>query len=132
MEYKVGMKRYSKTQSIVRVAVPCYGERVFPRFGQARVFCFAEIDPSGKTPHRLQLRLWPSSQEPQVAHWLRDQGIGGVLCGGIHPRYQAALGSQGIWVVWGVRGEVGAILQEWVEAFASSEPQPWSGFSAMR
>jgi len=97
------------------VAVPCYGNRVLPRFGQAREFFFAEVDPGDGILYKLQRASWDLYQEPQLARWLKRVGIDAVLCGGIHPRFQLALHAEGIQVVWGFRGEVEEVLQRWLK-----------------
>jgi len=98
----------------LRIAVPCYGNRVLPRFGQARDFFFAEADLAAGTLHALQRRSWDQYQEPHLVRWLRCEGVVAVLCGGIHPRFQAALNSEGIGVVWGLRGEVEEVVRQWL------------------
>ncbi len=94
------------------VAVPVYGSRVLPRFGLARTFRLAARD--GVEVRDLGERVWDPTREPRLARWLRDQGVEGVLCGGIHPRFQVALELEGLWVLWGQRGEVGSVLARWV------------------
>lgn len=101
-------------ESTLLIAIPCYGSRVLPRFGQARDFFFAEVDLAERSLLRLQRRSWDLYNEPQVVRWLRREGVATVLCGGIHPRFQAALGAEGICVVWGFRGEVEEILELWL------------------
>ncbi len=98
------------------VAVPVSGSRVFPRFGLARTFRLAARD--GVEVRNLGERVWDPTREPRLARWLRDQGVEGVLCGGIHPRFQVALELEGLWVLWGQRGEVGSVLARWARGEA--------------
>ncbi len=93
------------------VAVPVYGSRVLPRFGLARTFHLAARD--GADVREVGRRVWDPTREPRLARWLRDQGVEGVLCGGIHPRFQVALELEGLWVLWGQRGEVDTVLARW-------------------
>lgn len=108
------MNPTSDVKDALLIAIPCYGSRVLPRFGQAREFVFAEVDPGDGVPRRLRRCNWDVCQEPQLARWLRREGIEAVLCGGIHPRFQLALGAEGIRVAWGFRGEVEEVLRQWL------------------
>ena len=109
------MNSNADPQKTVLIAVPCYGSRVLPRFGQAREFFFAEADLVAGTLQGLQRRCWDLYDEPHLVRWLRREGIEAVLCGGIHPRFQVALYAEGIQVVWGFRGEVEEVLRQWLK-----------------
>lgn len=98
----------------VRIAIPCYGSRILPRFGQARKFFFAEIDPATHLPRRLHQHDWDLYADPPLVRWLADEGVAAVLCGGIHPRFQLALIAEGIEIFWGFRGEVEEVLRDWL------------------
>ncbi len=116
-----GMKPKGKIDIKFRIAVPCYGDRVLPRFGLARDFVFVDVDRGFRTMHSLQRLSWEPLSQPQLVRWLKTAGVSGVLCGGIHPRFQTALYAEGLWVVWGFRGEVAAILQNWIERDIAQE-----------
>jgi predicted Fe-Mo cluster-binding NifX family protein len=103
-----------KEKNPFRVAIPCYGTRVLPRFGLAREFYFAEVDQQAKKVVDLKRKEWNPYFDPQMVRWLRNHNISGVLCGGIHPRFQMALMFDGIWILWGFRGEVVEILEKWL------------------
>lgn len=94
------------------VAVPVYGTRVLPRFGMARTFWLAESE-GGHGVRALGLREWDPTLEPRLPLRLVGQGVGGVLCGGIHPRFQADLEAAGLWVIGGQRGEAGEVAARW-------------------
>lgn len=102
------------SDNTLRIAVPCYGTRVLPRFGQAREFYFAEADLAAGTLHGLRRCSWDLVDEPHLVRWLRREGVAAVFCGGIHPRFQVALNAEGIGVVWGFRGEVEEVLRQWL------------------
>lgn len=102
------------TVNQTRVALPLYGNRVLPRFGLARDFALVDVDCAGKSILGVERREWPSWRWPSVPAWLKDEGAAGVLCSGIHPRFQQALQDEGLWVVWGFMGEVEEVLQLWL------------------
>lgn len=112
-----GMKPSGKTESDLRLAVPCYGKRVLPRFGLARDFYLVDFDPRDRTLRAVQQLSWEPLNQPQLSRWLKTQGTWTVLCGGIHPRFQAALYAEGIGVVWGFRGEVEEVVKAWLQRF---------------
>ena len=96
------------------IAIPCYGNRVMPRFGQTRDICFAEADLSSRRLLTLEQQSWNPADEPLIVRWLHRKGVDTVLCGGIHPRFQVALEAEKIRVVWGFRGEVEEIVRLWL------------------
>jgi predicted Fe-Mo cluster-binding NifX family protein len=109
------MNSTADSEHPVLIAVPCYGSRVLPRFGQAREFFFAEADLASRTLRGLRRQSWDLYEEPQMIRWLCRAGVDIVLCGGIHPRFQVALLSEEIGVVWGFRGEVEEVLGQWLK-----------------
>ena len=98
----------------VRIAVPAYGSRIMPRFGQAREFFFADIDPATRSLGQLQQHVWDLYSDPPLVPWLAREGVAAVVCGGIHPRFQLALVAEGIEIHWGFRGEVEEVLRGWL------------------
>jgi predicted Fe-Mo cluster-binding NifX family protein len=106
------MGRRTVSSSTV-VAVPVWGSRILPRFGEAREFRFAEIERPGGTIRWLGTRGWDPEKNAGLASWLRTSGAGGVICGGIHPRFLLALEAESLWVCWGQRGEVEEVLRRW-------------------
>lgn len=109
------MDATSSLSNSILIAVPCYGSRVLPRFGQAREFFFADVALTERTLCGLRRHSWDRDDEPQLVCWLRREGIDAVLCGGIHPRFQVALSAEGIEVIWGFRGEVEEVLRQWLK-----------------
>jgi len=108
------METTQPTVNRIRVALPLYGNRVLPRFGLAREFALADLDCTSEAILEMARSEWPSWRWPSVPEWLKAEGASGVLCSGIHPRFQQALQDEGLWVVWGFMGEVQEVLQLWL------------------
>ncbi len=85
-----------------------------PRFGLARHFYFVTVDQQISQVADLQQHEWDPQDKPSVARWLREQQVNGVICDGIHPRFQAALEAEGLWVLSGAWGEVNDVLEQWL------------------
>ncbi len=111
----------NKEMLLLRIAIPYYGSRVMPRFGLARHFYLVTVDPQTNQVADLQQHLWDPQDQPSVACWLREQQVNGVICDGIHPRFQTVLEAEGLWVLWGAWGEVSAVLDQWL---AGQWPRP--------
>lgn len=113
--------------TFLRVALPCYENRVLPRFGAARTFVIADLDRNGSTPPVCRHHAWDPVVDAALPAWLKQMQVAGILCGGIHPRFQVALETEGLWVAWGFRGEIGMVLKLWLEGNGPahiSEHQP--------
>lgn len=108
------MTRQILSDTMFRVALPCYENRVMPRFGCSRAFVFADILKNENTLSKCTEHTWIPETDPDLPTWLRLRNVTGVLCGGIHPRFQIALEAQGLWVSWGFRGEILDILKQWL------------------
>jgi len=108
---------------LTRIAVPCYQGRVLPRFGIARDFFFADCDLKQKALQDHALVHIPEHRTRFIADWLYRENVAGVVCGGIHPRFQYDLQRKGIWLLWGARGEVLSVLEE----FLQQELKPAAG-----
>ncbi len=102
-------------QHHVCIAIPHYGQRVMPRFGLARQFCLvaASLRPRRILP--LSHAQWDPDREPSIALWLKRMNVSGVICDGIHCRFQAALKAEGLWLVGGAWGEIGDVLDRWLQ-----------------
>lgn len=108
------MERHAPTSTIYRLALPCYENRVLPRFGMARSFVFADIDRDKKQITAITARAWEPLEIADLPTWLRHCHVDGVLCCGIHPRFQIAIEAKGMWVTWGFRGEIEEVLERWL------------------
>jgi predicted Fe-Mo cluster-binding NifX family protein len=109
-------------ENSLRIAIPCNGNRIMPRFGLARDFFLVDID-IGSRFSNLRSCQWEPSIEPSVARWLRSLKMDGVVCDGIHPRFQTALRAEGLWVLWGTWGEIEDVLHRLVEGTLSAPPK---------
>ncbi len=97
-----------------RIAIPHYGQRIMPRFGLARQFYLVTAD---RHKHQIDEPVhhqWDPCQEPSVARWLKQMRVSGVICDGIHPRFQTALKAEGLWILGGAWGEIGDVLERWL------------------
>lgn len=108
------MATTNKEKLLLRIAIPYYGSRVMPRFGLARHFYFVIVDPHTSQVADLQQHRWDPQDKSSVASWLREHQVSGVICDGIHPRFQTALKAEGLWVLWGAWGEVNTVLEQWL------------------
>lgn len=100
--------------TLQHIALPYYGQRIMPRFGLARQFYLVTVD---RNKHQSGIPAhcqWNPCQEPSVACWLKQMSVTGVICDGIHTRFQAALKAQGLWVLDGIWGEIDEILERWI------------------
>ncbi|WP_321529866.1 NifB/NifX family molybdenum-iron cluster-binding protein [uncultured Desulfuromonas sp.] len=99
----------------IRIAIPSYDGRVSPRFDQAREFHIADIDLRHRQCRELRALVCP--QPPYtIVDWLSELGTHGVICSGIHQHHQLQLQQLGIWLIWGVSGEIGSGLDHWLQS----------------
>lgn len=96
------------------IAIPHYGQRIMPRFGLAREFYLVTADRHTKQIEAPIHQQWDPAQERSVIRWLKQRGASGVICDGIHPRFQTALKAEGLWILCGVWGEIGEVLERWL------------------
>jgi predicted Fe-Mo cluster-binding NifX family protein len=104
----------------LRIAIPCNGKRIMPRFGLARDFFLVDINRDRVS--NLRYCRWEPSTEPSVARWLQGQDAEGVVCDGIHPRFQTALKAEGLWVLWGAWGEIDEVLNRLLDGTLPAPP----------
>lgn len=107
----------------IRIALPYYGQRIMPRFGLARQFCLVTADLQHQQILDHSFRQWDPDEEPSVARWLKQMEVGGIICDGIHSRFQAALRAEGLWIVGGVWGELEDVLRHWLSGDLSPSTQ---------
>ncbi|MEZ4598494.1 MAG: NifB/NifX family molybdenum-iron cluster-binding protein [Syntrophotaleaceae bacterium] len=110
----------------LRIAIPSNGRRIMPRFGLARDFFLVDIKDDRLS--NLRACRWEPALEPSVARWLHRLKVDGVICDGIHPRFQSALKAEGLWVFWGIWGDIDDVLRRFLEggmkAPAADGPTP--------
>ena len=51
-----------------------------------------------------------------IGDWLSELGTHGVICSGIHQHHQLQLQQLGIWLIWGVSGEIESVLEDWLNS----------------
>lgn len=102
-------------QHHVCIAIPHYGQRIMPRFGLARQFCLVTASLQQRRILQLIHQQWDPDQEPSIALWLKRMKVSGVICDGIHSRFQAALRAEGLWIVGGAWGEIEEVLERWLQ-----------------
>jgi predicted Fe-Mo cluster-binding NifX family protein len=88
----------------MRVAVVLFRDQVAPRFGASRHAAVATIE-RGVELDRQLLDLAGEFPE-QIPDRLAEAGAEVLICGGIHPRFQARLAQLGVQVIGGVVGPV--------------------------
>ncbi|MCD6527635.1 MAG: hypothetical protein J7K75_11660 [Desulfuromonas sp.] len=98
----------------ILIAIPSYNQRVSPRFDQAREFHLATVDL--RQQRCLQISTQDCSQPPdKICTWLNRFGVHGVICSGIHQKHQLQLHELGIWLTWGISGDIKQVLDHWLE-----------------
>ena len=103
-----------KMRNTLIIAIPSYADRIFPRFDQAHEFYFAKINQKQRCIEALTVRPCPA-QTQVLCRWLSDQGVNGVMCSGIHQHHQVQLQRLGIWLTWGISGNIELKLQHWLK-----------------
>ena len=103
-----------KAGNTLIIAIPSYADRIFPRFDQAREFFFAEINLKQRRIETLTVHPCPAPAH-DLCRWLSDQGVSGVMCSGIHQHHQIQLQKLGIWLTWGMTGNIELMLQHWLQ-----------------
>ncbi|MBW2185182.1 MAG: hypothetical protein JRG71_01900 [Deltaproteobacteria bacterium] len=104
----------AKTANTIIIAIPSYGDRIFPRFDQAHEFNFAEINLKKRSIETMTTHLCPA-QENDMCCWLHKMSVKGVICSGIHHHHQVKFQQIGIWLVWGMSGNIKSTLQQWLK-----------------
>lgn len=110
------MKPRYPSEATYRLALPCYENRIMPRFGIARSFVLVDIQDHDNRIEKVTRHTWEPDTVPNLPNWLRQQHVDGILCGGIHPRFQIALEAAGLWVIWGFRGDIDTVLNQWMDS----------------
>lgn len=109
--------------TLQRVAIPHYGRRIMPRFGLARQFYLLTVDDHKHLVDSPVNYQWDPHEESSVARWLKQMNVSGVICDGIHPRFQVALKAEGLWVLGGVWGEIGDVIERWLKGQITAADQ---------
>jgi predicted Fe-Mo cluster-binding NifX family protein len=102
----------------MRVAVMLFRDQVAPRFGATRHAAVITVEHGVETDRAL-LDLAGTFPE-QIPDRLAEAGAEVLICGGIHPRFQARLAQLGLSVIGGVVGPV----EQAISAFRAGELDP--------
>lgn len=94
-----------------------------PRFGLARQFYLITVDRHKHHADPPVNYQWDPRQESSVALWLKQLNVSGVICDGIHPRFQTALKAQGLWVLGGAWGEIGDVIERWAKGQLAAQDE---------
>ncbi|MBI5017912.1 MAG: NifB/NifX family molybdenum-iron cluster-binding protein [Deltaproteobacteria bacterium] len=114
------MARSTPPPKATVVALPVYGTRVLPRFGIAREFLVAEVDPLAPAVRSATRHAWDPCAAPSLPAWLHGLGATGVICGGIHPRFRVELETADLWVLWGQQGDAEEVVRRWARGEVST------------
>lgn len=104
----------TKTVKSIMIAIPSYNDRIFPRFDQANEFCFAEINLKERSIETMTTHQCPVL-EHDMCCWLHKMGVKGVICSGIHHHHQVKFQQIGLWLIWGMSGNIKLTLQQWLK-----------------
>jgi predicted Fe-Mo cluster-binding NifX family protein len=95
----------------MRVAIPTFGDEVAPRFCFARELLVVEVD-GGSVGERRRYVL--SGTWSERIKTLSELGVGVLLCCGFNRNLLPMAGDVGLTVIWGLQGDVNAILDDYV------------------
>jgi predicted Fe-Mo cluster-binding NifX family protein len=94
--------------TIVKVAMPRFGESVAPCFGYSVTITIFTIK-RGKVVDQIDFHLQSSDMLDRV-RLLRDQQVGTLICGGLQERLEDMLQAKGVRVISWVSGRVDDLL----------------------
>ncbi len=95
------------------VAVPVANGETSPHFGHCEAFAFFRVEDDG-TVTTIEEKAPPAHAPGVYPAWLRESGADVVLAGGMGPRAQGLLESEGIEVVIGVPpGPPESVVRAW-------------------
>lgn len=85
----------------MRIAIPVEDGRLSQHFGHARSFVFIEADESQGKILSMEEVPAPPHEPGRLPVWLKEQGVCGVIAGGMGPRAMALLEAHAIQVIAG-------------------------------
>ena len=97
----------------MRLAVAYKDGQVFQHFGHTAQFMLLDAE-DGRFVRR-EIVATEGSGHGALAGFLREQGVGAVICGGIGGGARLALAQAGILVYGGVQGDADAAAQAWLD-----------------
>ena len=102
----------------MKIAIPVEEGRLHDNFGRCRRFALLELDADNKVVLRSDNVSAPEGPSGLVPRWLREQGVGVVIAGGIGPRALGICSRCGIDVRGGAAG---ASVEQVVAAYLGGE-----------
>jgi len=106
------------------IAVPVENGRLHGHFGGAPRFALAEVDRARKAVLLVRMLMPPPHAPGAFPHWLRRQGVGAVIVGGIGQRALSLFAEQGIEVR---AGPPGTPLEELIARYLEGTLPPPAG-----
>ncbi|MHB1305887.1 MAG: NifB/NifX family molybdenum-iron cluster-binding protein [Limisphaerales bacterium] len=107
----------------MKIAIPVENGCLHGHFGGCREFALVQIDPERKESLRTDVVPAPEHQPGAFPRWLREQGVGLVIAGGIGHRALALFAQHGIEVRAG-RPEtpVADLVSAWLAGTLTATP----------
>ena len=97
----------------MKIALPIWDHRISPVFDVARHVLVAEV---GTRQLRLQrCRPLPEGDPATRVQSLADWEVDVLICGAISQAFEGLLKSRGVSVISGVRGEVAAVVEAYLD-----------------
>jgi predicted Fe-Mo cluster-binding NifX family protein len=127
LAYTLNREDGIKGDSLMKVAIPVYGERVCPRFGYTRDFLIVDLE-GGKEIDRKVLKM-EIDQPARIADRLAKEGVSLILSGGMNPYFQEQFRMRNIGVIWGLIGDPNDVLATYLDGrvFSGMGPCPARG-----
>jgi len=111
---KPDMKRDSRNEITMKIAVPLFGDRVSPHFGASSQILMIETR-DGKIFHKA--RIDTGAQDPgEITRRLVSSGVDQLVCGGIHRVYRQWLTRSGVRVLDNQKGPAEALVIKMIES----------------
>ena len=104
----------------MRLAVAYEDGQVFQHFGHTAQFLLLDAE-DGRFLRR-EIVAAEGSGHGALAGFLREKGVGAVICGGIGGGARLALAQAGILVYGGVQGDADAAAQAWLDNSLAYDP----------
>lgn len=104
----------------MRLAVAYEDGQVFQHFGHTAQFLLLDAE-DGRFLRR-EIVATEGSGHGALAGFLREKGVGAVICGGIGGGARLALAQAGILVYGGVQGDADAAAQAWLDNSLAYDP----------
>ena len=117
----------TENQTHITIAIPTADGLLDSHFGGARQFTLAEVDRQSRAMIRSNVVEAPPHQPGLFPAWLREQGVGVVIVGGIGQRALSIFAQHGIEVQ---AGQPGATVESLVAAYLDErliQPQGCGG-----